>query len=90
MTESQLQSKMIKYLKEKGYFVIKTIRTNNKGTPDLIVCDKKGRFYGIEVKRTGLKHTTTELQKYTIDLINKTGGVAFVADSIKDLQDKGL
>lgn len=90
MTEAQLQSKMINYLKDKKYFVIKTVRTNMKGIPDLIVC-AKGKFYGIEVKREGKKETgVTELQKHQINLINESGGIAFVADSIKDLKDKGL
>ena len=36
MTEQQIQSKRIKELEEKGYYVIKLLKTNKNGIPDLI------------------------------------------------------
>lgn len=90
MTESQLQGKFIKYLEGRGHYVVKTIRVNKKGVPDLLICTNLGEFVGIEVKRCGFKQNTTLLQQYQIQEINKAGGRAFVADSIEDLKEKGL
>ena len=36
MTEQQIQAKRIKELEEKGYYVIKLLKTNKNGIPDLI------------------------------------------------------
>ena len=91
MKESDVQKKIIDYLEQRGHYVIKTVRTNRRGTPDLIVCTAlDGEFYGIEVKAKGKKGTVTGLQKYHIELINNTGGCAFVAESVEDVKQKGL
>ena len=88
MKEQQLQRKIIEYLERGGHYVIKTVITNKKGVPDLIVCTlHDGKFYAIEVKRPGNKKGVTKLQQYHIDLINKTGGKAFVADSLEDVKE---
>jgi len=55
------------------------------GVPDIIACIN-GRFVGIEVKRPG--GVVSELQKYHIGQINKSGGAAFVAYSVDDVKDK--
>ena len=36
MTEQQIQSKRIKELESEGYYVIKLIKTNKNGIPDLL------------------------------------------------------
>ncbi len=36
MTEQQIQSKRIKELEDEGYYVIKLIKTNKNGIPDLL------------------------------------------------------
>ena len=36
MTEQQIQSKRIKQLEQAGYYVIKLIKTNKNGIPDII------------------------------------------------------
>ena len=36
MTEQQIQSKRIKELEAEGYYVIKLIKTNKNGIPDLL------------------------------------------------------
>ena len=36
MTEQQIQTKKIKQLEELGYYVIKLIKTNKNGIPDLV------------------------------------------------------
>ena len=40
MTEQQIQSKRIKELEAQGYYVLKLIRTNKNGIPDLIAIPK--------------------------------------------------
>lgn len=53
------------------------------GVPDIICC-YKGRFLGLEVKLpTG---TLTELQKRTIEKINRAGGIASRVESVADVQ----
>jgi Holliday junction resolvase len=83
--ESKVQKEIINYLESKGAYVIKTVRTNRAGVPDIILCSPLGRFYAIEVKAKGKKNTVTKLQQYHIDLINNTGGKAFVADCLEDV-----
>jgi len=36
MTEQQIQSKRIKELEEQGYYVLKLIKTNKNGIPDVL------------------------------------------------------
>ncbi len=36
MTEQQIQSKRIKQLESEGYYVLKLIKTNKNGIPDLV------------------------------------------------------
>ena len=86
--ESKIQNQIIKYLESIGGYVIKTVRTNRAGVPDLIVCSPQGKFYAIEVKDAGKKKTVTKLQQYHIDLITNTGGIAFVADSVEDVKQR--
>ena len=89
--EKKVQKEIIDYLEKNGHYVIKTIVTNKRGVPDLVVCTlNDGKFYGIEVKDTGKKKNVTKLQQFHIDLIRKTGGEAFVADSLWDVMEHGL
>lgn len=85
-TEQQLQAKIIKYLEGLGCYVVKTITTNKRGCPDLLFCCVDGKFNAIEVKREGKLSTLTEIQKYNIDLINKTGGKAVAVDNLEDVK----
>lgn len=50
MKESQIQSKKIKELEAQGYYVIKLIKTNKNGIPDLIAIPKKSDVLFVEVK----------------------------------------
>ena len=63
LTEQKIQSKIIKKLKEKGYFVIKLIKTNVNGIPDLIAVKENETIF-IEVKRPD--GVLSELQKVRI------------------------
>ena len=85
--ESVVQRKAIKWMEDQGHYVIKITLANKSGTPDLIVCTMNdGKFFAIEVKRKGLKRNVTKIQQHHINLINKTGGKAIVADCLEDVQ----
>jgi len=53
--ESQIQSKIIKYLEGRGCYVVNCVQTGKAGTPDLIACACDGSFLAVEVKRPGQK-----------------------------------
>jgi Holliday junction resolvase len=76
---SNFQKKLIKKYKQKGWFVIKTIRLNVSGMPDLILL-KAGQTIFIESKE--LKDTLSELQKLRIDQLIRNG---FDAKCIQDV-----
>lgn len=63
MNEQQIQSKIIKRLEADGYFVVKLIRTNKVGIPDLIAV-KENDFFFVEVKTPN--GSLSEIQKYRI------------------------
>ncbi len=69
--ESSIQSKIIKRLEKEGWYVIKLIKTNKNGIPDL-VCFKNGQFKFIEVKRPHVG-VLSEIQKYRIAELQKIG-----------------
>lgn len=54
------------------------------GIPDIICC-RKGRFYGFEVKTQDGK--PTELQKSTIRKIRNAGGTALVVRSVDEVKE---
>ena len=71
MTESQIQSKKIKELEEQGYYVIKLMKTNKNGIPDLIAIPPNSDVLFSEIK-TPIGRLS-ELQKYRIEELNKHG-----------------
>lgn len=87
MAESKIQSEIIKYLKEKNYYVVKVIVANVSGVPDILFC-KDGAFCAIEVKDKGKKAKVTELQKFHLELIRNSGGKAIVADCLWDVMEE--
>ena len=62
MTEQQIQAKKIKELEAQGYYVIKLVKTNKNGIPDLIAIPPNSNVEFIEVKTE--KGKVSELQKY--------------------------
>ena len=50
MTEQQIQSKLIKELEAQGYYVIKLIKTNKNGIPDILAIprDSDARFFEVK------------------------------------------
>ena len=63
MLESNIQKKIIQRYKDDGWIVVKLIKTNTNGIPDLM-CLKNNETIFIEVKRPG--GTLSELQKHRI------------------------
>jgi Holliday junction resolvase len=71
MTEQQIQSRRIKELEAQGYYVIKLVRTNKNGIPDLIAIPKNSDVLFCEVKRPEGK--LSKLQEYRIKELNQHG-----------------
>lgn len=72
---SKYQSKIIKKYEDKGYLVLKTIRLNVNGYPDLLCLKSNEPTIFIEVKEA--KDALKPLQKLRIDELNKLGFNAF-------------
>lgn len=60
-----------------GIRAFKTIRTNEAGVSDIILC-VNGTFAAVELKKNA-KEKPTELQKLFIDSVHKAGGYGIVA-----------
>jgi Holliday junction resolvase len=71
MTEQQIQSKRIKELESEGYYVIKLMKTNKNGIPDLIAIPKDSNVLFSEVKRPNGK--VSKLQEYRIKELESHG-----------------
>lgn len=71
---SKFQTKIIKKLEKSGFTVIKTIRLNKSGYPDLLAMKKGIPDVWIECKEPG--DTLKALQKKRIDELNKLGKIA--------------
>ena len=76
MLEGKIQTKLIKDLESKGYYVLKLSITNKPGIPDLIAIprDCSAEFY--EVKQKGKK--PRPLQEYRIKELIKHGVKAII------------
>jgi Holliday junction resolvase-like predicted endonuclease len=71
MTEQRIQSKRIKQLEAKGYYVLKLIKTNKNGIPDLLALRSDGSIIFSEVKtKTG---RLSKLQDYRIKELSDHG-----------------
>ena len=64
MTEQQIQSKRIKQLEAEGYYVIKLIKTNKNGIPDLIAIPPDSGVIFSEIKKP--KGKVSRLQEYRL------------------------
>ena len=71
MTEQQIQRKRIKELEEQGYYVIKLVRTNKNGIPDIIAIPPNTEVLFSEVKTPNGK--VSKLQEYRIKELEKHG-----------------
>ena len=82
MTESQIQKKIIDNFTNRGFLVVKLMKTNTNGIPDLMVL-KDGVCKFIEVKKPNGK--ISELQKYRIKQLRKQNFEAVVMDGIDSI-----
>jgi Holliday junction resolvase len=71
MTEQQIQSKRIKELEAQGYYVIKLVKTNKNGIPDLIAIPPNSNVLFSEIKRPQGK--VSKLQEYRLKELDDYG-----------------
>jgi Holliday junction resolvase len=71
MTEQQVQSKKIKELEDKGYYVLKLIKTNKNGIPDLLAIHPNNEVLFVEVKTK--KGRVSKLQEYRMKELREYG-----------------
>jgi len=71
MTEQQVQAKRIKELESQGFYVIKLIKTNKNGIPDLIAIPPGSNVLFSEIKTT--KGRLSKLQEYRLQELEKHG-----------------
>jgi len=71
MTEQQVQSKKIKELEAEGYYVLKLIKTNKNGIPDLLALHPDRDILFLEVKTR--KGRVSKLQEYRIKELREHG-----------------
>jgi len=71
MTEQQVQSKKIKELEADGYYVLKLIKTNKNGIPDLLALHPDKEILFLEVKTR--KGRVSKLQEYRIKELREHG-----------------
>lgn len=69
------KDKIVKYWKDKGYFVINLIRVTPIGLPDYIAL-KPNEVIFIESKETW--DSLSELQKIRLEMLNKIGFTCYV------------
>lgn len=81
-SEQQIQKAISDYHESNGALVIKLMKTNCNGVPDLLIL-KDGVAKFIEVKKPGGK--IAELQKYRIKLLRAQGFEAVVMDGIESV-----
>jgi len=71
VTEQQIQSKRIKQLEAEGYYVIKLIKTNKNGIPDIIAIPPDSNVIFSEVKTP--KGKLSRLQEYRLKELESYG-----------------
>ena len=71
MTEQYIQSKRIKQLEKKGYYVLKLIKTNKNGIPDIIAIPPNCDVIFSEVNKK--KGKVSPLQEYRLKELKKHG-----------------
>ena len=71
MTEQKIQAKRIKELEDEGYYVIKLLKTNKNGIPDLIAIPPNCDVLFSEIKKPGGK--VSKLQEYRLKELDNHG-----------------
>lgn len=86
MKESDLQRRILTYLRSNDAWCTKVVTATTSGVPDILCC-YKGFFIGIEVKAPGKLKNVTELQQAVLDSITESGGIALAVDSMVTIRD---
>ena len=71
LTEQQIQQKRIEQLEAQGYYVIKLIKTNKNGIPDLVAIPPGANVLFSEIKKQ--KGKVSSLQQYRIKELKEHG-----------------
>ena len=71
MTEQQIQKKRINELEGDGYYVIKLMKTNKNGIPDLIAIPPHSGVLFSEVKTK--RGSVSKLQQYSLKELEEHG-----------------
>ena len=71
MTEQQIQAKRIKQLESAGYYVIKLIKTNKNGIPDVVAIPPGVDLVFSEIKKPNGK--ISKLQEYRLKELQEYG-----------------
>tara|TARA_R110000824_G_scaffold193008_1_gene375329 strand:+ start:114 stop:356 length:243 start_codon:yes stop_codon:yes gene_type:complete len=71
MTEQKVQANKIKELEAEGYYVLKLIKTNKNGIPDLLALHPEKKILFVEVKTN--KGRVSKLQEYRIKELREYG-----------------
>ena len=83
MTEQQIQSKRIKQLEQAGDYVIKLIKTNKNGIPDIVAIPPRSRVLFSEVKTpTG---RLSKLQEFRLKELQQHGVRTEVYNGVTDM-----
>jgi Holliday junction resolvase len=84
MSESAIQTGILKYLKSlPNTWAVKIVTSNKNGTPDILAC-VEGQFVALEVKTAS--GSTSPIQDFQISQITGAGGTAAVVRSVDDVK----
>lgn len=84
MTEQKIQKQITDALTKAGWHVVKVIKCNKPGTPDLVCC-KGSQCVWIEVKKPGGK--LSKLQKFMHKQMRNKGLNVMVAFGVEDIKE---
>jgi hypothetical protein len=86
--EGKVKGHVKKWLKDRGIFFYMPIQNGMGvvGIPDFICC-WHGRFISIETKAPGKRNNTTPNQDQRMAEIREAGGVTWVVDDVKQLDE---
>lgn len=71
MTEQQIQTKRIKQLEAEGYYVLKLVKTNKNGIPDVLAIPPNSGVIFSEIKTP--KGKVSKLQEYRLKELEQYG-----------------
>lgn len=85
--ESQLQAWFVKELKKAGYLPYKFSSPAVRGVPDLIVIDREGFVFFVEMKHPNGKGVISPLQHEKIKKMLCNNAEIYIAASVHDCED---